>query len=281
MAARYSRFSLIRPAPTSRHAVAQCRLCPWQCSKPERNDNVQVLGIRTQVLADISRAELSQDWDAVIKKYGTHYVSEVRVGGLMEAALMHDGRCSSVCANQKSSKPIASVSDSIQYLSGNTGAREFEDNFIAPKAPVYSVGGDPDLGVGCQYLDACTPYNVRSWQSQVFAQSAPYAVVLTPISLLFSNGIGRMNRCLSIDTALGTLCLVYDSLCTVCSSICSYLCLTLLQAKLPTGACLQPCLKTKTAHTLSFCAEESSLPPRPRACVLRLRCSQCSALLSR
>ena len=37
----------------------------------------------------------------------------------------------------------------------------------------------------------------------MFAQSAPYAVVLTPISLLFSNGVGRLNRCLSIDTALG------------------------------------------------------------------------------
>ena len=146
---------------------------PPSLSSNTTSGSLQVLGIRTQVLADISRAELSQDWDAVIKKYGTHYVSEVRVGGLMEAALMHDGRCSSVCADQKSSKPIASVSDSIQYLSGNTGAREFEDNFIAPKAPVYSVGGDPDLGVGCQYLDACTPYNVRSWQSKVFAQVGP------------------------------------------------------------------------------------------------------------
>ncbi len=155
------------------------------------------------MLDDISRAELTQDWDAVIKKYGTHYVSEVRVGGLVEAMYINDARCSSVCANKNSPKPIASVFDSIRYLTGSIQAGDFEDNFISADATVYSVGGDPDFGVGCLNLGACKPYNIRSWQSKVFAQSAPYAVVLTPISLLFSNGIGRMNRCLSIDTALG------------------------------------------------------------------------------
>ncbi len=189
-------FHLLTPSDI--HTLLQPGLI---CTR--KNDLEQVLGIRAQVLKDISDAEISQDWDAVIKKYGTHYVSEVRVGGLMQVIVSNDGSCSSVCENQKSSKPTASVSASIEYLTGNTGARQFEDNFIAPKAPIYSVGGDPDLGVGCTSFESCTPYNVRSWQNKVFAQSAPYAVVLTPISLLFSNGIGRMNRCLSIDTALG------------------------------------------------------------------------------
>jgi hypothetical protein len=165
----------------------------------------QVLGIRTEVLQDISRAEITQDWDSIIKKYGTHYVSEVRVGGLMEAFYLNESTCSSVCAQKQRSKPVASVSDSLKYLSGITAPRDFEDNFVAPDSTILSVGGDPDFGVGCQSLVACTPYNIRSWQSQVFAQSAPYAVVLTPISLLFSNGIGQMNRCLALDTALGTL----------------------------------------------------------------------------
>ncbi len=164
---------------------------------------MKVLGIRTEVLDAISRAEITQDWDAVVKKYGTHYVSEVRVGGLVEAFYINDARCSSVCAKKKSPKPYASVLDSIKYLTGVMKAGDFEDNFISADAAVSSVGGDPDFGVGCLKLGACTPYNIRAWQSKVFAQSAPYAVVLTPISLLFSNGIGRMNRCLSIDTALG------------------------------------------------------------------------------
>ena len=167
------------------------------------NNPAKVLGIRQQVLDDISQAELTQNWDAVIEKYGTHYVSEVRVGGLMEAVDVDDAGCASVCRKKSNAKPTASMLSSIDYLSGITDAHNFEDNFVAPQATVYSVGGDPDLGVGCVVLDACTPYNMRAWQSKVFAQSAAYAVVLTPISLLFSNGIGRLNRCLSIDTALG------------------------------------------------------------------------------
>jgi hypothetical protein len=125
------------------------------------------------------------------------------VGGLLEIKNLNDASCSSVCARKNDAKPTASLLDTIKYLTGNLVARDFEDSYSAPKAEVVSIGGDPDLGVGCLSLEACTPYNIRSWQSKVFAQSVPYAVVLTPISLLFSNGIGRKNRCLSIDTALG------------------------------------------------------------------------------
>ena len=163
----------------------------------------QVLGIRAQVLQDIGRAEVTQDWSSIIKKYGTHYVSEVRVGGLVQAKYTDDARCSAVCTKKAAKKATATMPDSIKYLVGITAPLDFEDNFVAPEAEIYSVGGDPDLGVGCQLLTGCTPYNVRAWSSKVFAQSVPYAVVLTPISMLFSNGIGRMNRCLSIDTALG------------------------------------------------------------------------------
>jgi hypothetical protein len=80
------------------------------------NDVEKVLGIRTQVLKDISQAEITQDWSAVIKKYGTHYVSEVRVGGLVEATHLNDGLCSTVCANRKAVKPVASLSDTFQYV---------------------------------------------------------------------------------------------------------------------------------------------------------------------
>ncbi len=203
------------------------------------------------MLQDIGRAEITQDWDAVIKKYGTHYVSEVRVGGLVEAMYLNDARCSSVCARKKSSKPIASVLDSMRYLAGFTTPRDFEDNLIAPDASVYSVGGDPDFGVGCLNLIGCTPYNIRSWQSQVFAQSAPYAVVLTPISLLFSNGIGRMNRCLAIDTALGMPPSFPhpDRTHPLLSSLFS---LTPFQARLPTSACSTLCLKIKTTRMVKF-----------------------------
>jgi hypothetical protein len=179
-------------------------IAPGPHAMPNKANNVEkVLGIRSQVLKDISQAETTQDWSAVIKKYGTHYVSEVRVGGLVEATYLNDGLCSTVCSNRKAAKPVASLSETFQYLTNAVGSRQFEDNYVAPKVAVSSVGGDPDLGVGCISLEGCTPYNIRSWQSKVFAQSAPYAVVLTPLSLLFSNGIGRLNRCLAIDTALG------------------------------------------------------------------------------
>jgi hypothetical protein len=164
----------------------------------------KVLGIRAQVLKDIGQAEITQDWGGIIKKYGTHYVSEVYVGGLMQSKFTTETSCAAICAKKADRKPTASMSDTIKYLVGVTAPLDFEDNFVAPRAEIYSAGGDPDLGVGCQLLTGCTPYNLRAWSSAVFAQSVPYAVVLTPISMLFSNGIGRMNRCLSIDTALGT-----------------------------------------------------------------------------
>lgn len=190
------------PSPSSNASSAN-QVLALNAMRNKTNDFEKVLGIRTQVLRDIGQAEISQDWSSIIKKYGTHYVSEVRVGGLVEATYLNDGLCSTVCANRKAAKPVASLSETFQYLTNAVGSRQFEDNYVAPKVAVYSVGGDPDLGVGCISLEGCTPYNIRSWQSKVFAQSAPYAVVLTPISLLFSNGIGRLNRCLAIDTALG------------------------------------------------------------------------------
>jgi hypothetical protein len=74
-------------------------------------------------------------------------VSEVRVGGLMQAIDVENAACSAVCAKKSDTKPTASMADSINYLTGSNDARTFEDNFVAPKAYVYSVGGDPDLGV--------------------------------------------------------------------------------------------------------------------------------------
>ena len=89
------------------------------------------------MLQDISQAELTQNWDAVIAKcllacfpavqlcnilrmYGTHYVSEVRVGGLMQAFDVIDAGCAVVCERKAAAKPTASMLISINYLSGKT-----------------------------------------------------------------------------------------------------------------------------------------------------------------